>query len=158
MPIDPGLRVDTAQIPPPSALLRAFLERGTPDVRRHPVLDAAGGLARRHERRRAAVETARVPGMPSSRVAACGKVIDDIDRERAGLIARIDEWVAANVAHRAGASLHTETLGAVIDRMAAKWIAPPPGGGGGAGGIYPPRAPGGPPPKARGPVNIPPHV
>lgn len=123
MPIDPGLRVDTAQIPPPSALLRAFLERGTPDVRRHPVLDAAGGLARRHERRRAAVETARVPGMPSSRVAACGKVIDDIDRERAGLIARIDEWVAANVAHRAGASLHTETLGAVIDRMAAKWIA-----------------------------------
>jgi hypothetical protein len=39
------------------------------------------------------------------------------------VLGRIDNWVAANIQHRAGASLHTETLGAVIDRMAAKWIA-----------------------------------
>ncbi|MFD6393861.1 DUF4254 domain-containing protein [Nocardia sp. NPDC055029] len=123
MPINPGHRVDAAQLPPPSALLRAFLESSDPDPLRHRVLDAAGRLARCHERRRSAIAAARAPEAPSSRVAACGRLIDDIDHDRAALITRIDDWVAANVAHREGASLHTETLGAVIDRMAAKWIA-----------------------------------
>ncbi|MDO3649713.1 DUF4254 domain-containing protein [Nocardia mangyaensis] len=122
MTIDPGHRVDDTQLPPPSALLRAFLAPH-PDPTRHRVLDAASGLARCHDRRRAALETARQPGAASGRIAESGRLIDDIDDERAALIARIDGWVATNIAHRAGASLHTETLGAVIDRMAAKWVA-----------------------------------
>ncbi|MGV9432206.1 DUF4254 domain-containing protein [Nocardia sp. NPDC003648] len=123
MPFDPGHRVDATQFPPPSALLRAFLESTDPDPARHRVLEAANRLARCHDRRHQAIEAARAPEATSGRIAACGKLIDQIDGDRATLIDRIDEWVAANVAHRAGASLHTETLGAVIDRMAAKWIA-----------------------------------
>ncbi|MGS2809509.1 DUF4254 domain-containing protein [Nocardia sp. MW-W600-9] len=123
MPFDPGHRVDATQFPPPSALLRAFLEPTDPDPTRHRVLDAANRLARCHDRRLQAIEAARAPEAGSGRIAACGTVIDQIDGDRATLIARIDDWVAANVAHRAGASLHTETLGAVIDRMAAKWVA-----------------------------------
>ncbi|MBF6371244.1 DUF4254 domain-containing protein, partial [Nocardia puris] len=49
--------------------------------------------------------------------------VAEIDRDRGLLVDRINAWVAANVVHRHGASLHTETLGAVIDRMAAKWVA-----------------------------------
>ncbi|MFC4376924.1 DUF4254 domain-containing protein [Nocardia halotolerans] len=108
MPINTG---HLAPLPSPSALLRAFVEAGEPGPTRHRVLDAAAGLARCHDRRRTVLD-----GAP-------GHHLDDIDAERAALIARIDDWVTTHVAHRAGASLHTETLGAVIDRMAAKWIA-----------------------------------
>ncbi|MFD8101911.1 DUF4254 domain-containing protein [Nocardia fluminea] len=123
MPIDHGPRPDAAQLPTPSALLRAFLETDHPDPAPHRVLDAARGLARCHDRRRRALEQARDPAASSSTGAACARLVDDIDNDRRALIARIDAWVAAHVAHRDGASLHTETLGAVIDRMAAKWIA-----------------------------------
>ncbi|MGW5310286.1 DUF4254 domain-containing protein [Nocardia thailandica] len=122
MPND-GDRSDSAQFPPPAALLRAFHTPEDPRAGGHRVLDAAGRLARCHLHRRRAVKAALSPDAPADRVAACGRVIADIDGSRAGLVAHIDEWVAANIAHRAGASLHTETLGAVIDRMAEKWVA-----------------------------------
>ncbi|MFE1597170.1 DUF4254 domain-containing protein [Nocardia sp. NPDC058705] len=121
MPIDH--RLDAAQLPTPSALLRAFLHTHHPDPTRHQVLDAARGLANCHDRRRKLLEQARDPAASSSGVAAYGRLVDAIDNDRVALIARIDDWVAAHVEHRDGASLHTETLGAVIDRMAAKWIA-----------------------------------
>lgn len=123
MPIDHGHRLDAAQLPTPSALLRAFLGTDHPDPTRHRVLDAARDLASCHDRRRRALEQARDPAASSSTGAACGRLIDDIDNDRVALIAHIDEWVATHVEHRVGASLHTETLGAVIDRMAAKWVA-----------------------------------
>ncbi|MFE3544362.1 DUF4254 domain-containing protein [Nocardia sp. NPDC059177] len=117
MPNDPaGPSVDATQLPSPSALLRAFGHSTDQD---HPVLEAASCLAHCHARRRTAVDAARDPAAG----AASGQLLDDIDDTRATLIARIDDWVAGNVAHRSGASLHTETLGAVIDRMAEKWIA-----------------------------------
>ncbi|WP_410874857.1 DUF4254 domain-containing protein [Nocardia sp. A7] len=123
MPIDHGHRLDAAQLPTPSALLRAFLETDHPDPTPHRVLDAARGLAHCHDRRRRILEQARDPAATSRGVAACGRLVDDIDNDRVALITRIDVWVATYVEHRDGASLHTETLGAVIDRMAAKWIA-----------------------------------
>ncbi len=123
MPIDHGHRLDAAQLPTPSALLRAFLESDHPDPARHRVLDAASGLAHCHDRRCRILEQAHDPAASSNGVAACGRLLDDIDNDRVALIARIDDWVAAHVEHRDGASLHTETLGAVIDRMAAKWVA-----------------------------------
>ncbi|MET7767235.1 DUF4254 domain-containing protein [Nocardia sp. NPDC005366] len=115
-------RIVAGELPPRSALLRVFREPGDPRLREHRVLEAAGELAECHGDRQRAIQTARRPGASSGRVAACAQQVDDIDRRRAELIERIDRWVATNVAHRAGASLHTETLGAVIDRMAAKWI------------------------------------
>lgn len=120
MTIQPGHRVDDTQLPPPAALLRAFLQPADPDPARHRVLDAASGLARCHDRRLRAVAARGGTGDP---LGATTRLIDDLDDERTALIARIDTWVATHVAHRSGASLHTETLGAVIDRMAAKWVA-----------------------------------
>lgn len=109
-------------LPSPNALLRAFREPADPTHRRHRVLDAARGLVECHERRLHALQAAHAPDASSGRVAACSLLLEDIDGNRAELVARIDNWVAANVEHRTGASLHTETLGAVIDRLAAKWI------------------------------------
>ncbi|WP_054813597.1 DUF4254 domain-containing protein [Nocardia arizonensis] len=119
MPADhAGNRVATGDLPPRSALLRAFEASEDGD---HSILEVARALADCHLRRHRAVQAARVPGASSGMIAACAHLLDDIDRRRAELVDRIDRWVAENVAHRSGASLHTETLGAVIDRMAAKW-------------------------------------
>ncbi|WP_406236956.1 DUF4254 domain-containing protein [Nocardia sp. NBC_01009] len=116
-------RIGTGELPPPSALLRAFREPDNSNRRQHRVLAAARELVECHERRHRAQQAAHAPGASSGRVAACTQLVEDIDGHRAELVGRIDHWVATNIQHRTGASLHTETLGAVIDRMAAKWIA-----------------------------------
>ncbi|MBB5918887.1 hypothetical protein BJY24_007799 [Nocardia transvalensis] len=116
----PG-RIGFGELPSAVELLRAF--RADPAGRGHPVLDAARELMRCHERRWNAHQAARAPDAPSSKVAACSQVVDDVDVTRMRLVDRIDTWVADNIPHRDGATLHTETLGAVIDRMAAKWVA-----------------------------------
>ncbi|MFE7745586.1 DUF4254 domain-containing protein [Nocardia sp. NPDC057455] len=110
------------ELPPPAALLRAIRETGE-NQHRHSVLHAARKLVDCHSGRQRALERAHAPGASSAHVAACSQQLEDIDDCRAVWIGRIDAWVAANVRHREGASLHTETLGAVIDRIAAKWVA-----------------------------------
>ncbi|WP_051407141.1 DUF4254 domain-containing protein [Nocardia sp. CNY236] len=108
------------ELPPPAALLRAFRE---PDAdQHHRVLCAAQRLVECHARRRQALEAAHCPGVSSTRVATYSQMVEDIDNQRTEWIGHIDTWVATNVQHRSGASLHTETLGAVIDRIAAKWV------------------------------------
>jgi hypothetical protein len=43
----------------------------------------------------------------------------EIERRRTELVMAIDDWVARSVPqHRLGATLHTETVGSVIDRLA----------------------------------------
>ncbi|MFR9751871.1 DUF4254 domain-containing protein [Nocardia sp. 004] len=50
-------------------------------------------------------------------------MIAEIDCRRGELIDEINEWVAQELPqHRQGASLHTESLGAVVDRMASSWV------------------------------------
>ncbi|WP_232235998.1 DUF4254 domain-containing protein [Nocardia sp. BMG51109] len=45
--------------------------------------------------------------------------IIEIERRRAELVMAIDDWVVRTVPqHRLGATLHTETVGSVIDRLA----------------------------------------
>ncbi|MFQ6396870.1 DUF4254 domain-containing protein [Nocardia sp. KC 131] len=116
-------RTESGELPPPLALLRTFREPDNPHRRQHQVLDAAHELVECHERRQRAARAAHAPDASSGRVAACTQLVEDLDGRRADLVDRIDNWVADNIQHRAGASLHTETLGAVIDRMAAKWVA-----------------------------------
>ncbi|MFI6999169.1 DUF4254 domain-containing protein [Nocardia sp. NPDC050175] len=118
-----AVRIGTEELPPPAELLRAFREPDDPNRNRHSVLSAARQLVECHERRNKAIEAAHAPDAAEGRVAACSLLVEDIDGHRAELVGRIDTWVADNVEHRGGASLHTETLGAVIDRLAAKWIA-----------------------------------
>ncbi|MEC3915567.1 DUF4254 domain-containing protein [Nocardia sp. CDC160] len=111
-----------AELPSPATLLRAFREPVTSDRHDRDVLESAHELVQCHEGRHRALELAHAPNATPDDVASCTHLIDKIDARRADLVARIDDWVAANIPHRAGASLHTETLGAVIDRMAAKWV------------------------------------
>ncbi|WP_067695613.1 DUF4254 domain-containing protein [Nocardia jejuensis] len=69
----------------------------------HPVLEAAYELTGLHEARRVAE----------------GPVLVDIDCARDQLVRDIDRWVAREMPRPyAAASLHTETLGMVVDRMA----------------------------------------
>ncbi|NKY53076.1 DUF4254 domain-containing protein [Nocardia vermiculata] len=111
----------TGTLPSAPELLHAF--RSTPAPGEHPVLDSARCLVRCHEQRRLAYRDAHAPQVTSVRSAGSNRLVDEADRERAALVEGIDLWVADNISHRAGASLHTETLGAVIDRMAGKWVA-----------------------------------
>ncbi|AYF79507.1 DUF4254 domain-containing protein [Nocardia yunnanensis] len=110
------------ELPSPATLLRAFREPVDPARRDHDVLQSAHELALCHEQRDRALEAAHAADATPDDVADWTHHIDKIDMRREELVARIDDWVAANIPHRAGASLHTETLGAVIDRMAAKWV------------------------------------
>ncbi|KZM75628.1 DUF4254 domain-containing protein [Nocardia terpenica] len=119
----PGGRTGPGELPSAGAVLRAFRAPADSAPCGHCVLDSARELVQCHERRRAAQQAARAPGTSARHVAAYSQLVDDIDSDRAKLVEHIDNWVADNIAHRAGASLHTETLGAVIDRMAGKWVA-----------------------------------
>ncbi len=75
-----------------------------------PLLWFARDLAVLHERRVG-------PGGPESPIAPAAVL--EIDRRRGELVMAIDDWVARSVPeHRLGATLHTETIGAVIDRLA----------------------------------------
>jgi len=50
-------------------------------------------------------------------------LIAEIDCRRSELVDDINEWIAQEIPqHRNGASLHTESLGAVVDRMARSWV------------------------------------
>ncbi|MGY2061858.1 DUF4254 domain-containing protein [Nocardia gipuzkoensis] len=69
----------------------------------HPMLSAAHGLAELHERR----------------LGAEPECIREIDGLRADLVNHIDQWVRETVTPAPGsARIHTETMGAVIDRLA----------------------------------------
>ncbi|MBO0855638.1 MAG: DUF4254 domain-containing protein [Nocardia sp.] len=115
-------RGGTGALPPVSELLGAF--RSMAEVTgEHPVLTAARALVHCHRARRAAHLDGRDPHISGAELADRTRRLAELDGERDNLVARIDNWVADNVEHRDGASLHTETLGAVIDRMAGKWVA-----------------------------------
>ena len=118
-----GGRIGSDELPSVAELLRAFCTPVDGHGRHRPVLDAAHALMNCHERRHTALAAAHAPGAGSDQLARCSQLVDDIDAERTKHVTGIDIWVSDNIAHRSGASLHTETLGAVIDRMAAKWVA-----------------------------------
>ncbi|WP_067896128.1 DUF4254 domain-containing protein [Nocardia vaccinii] len=70
----------------------------------HPILQAAH----------------RLSGLHKFRIRARGDQLREIDRERAESVRGIDCWVAANKPEvRGGAYLHSESVGMVIDRIAA---------------------------------------
>ncbi|MEU4322677.1 DUF4254 domain-containing protein [Nocardia fluminea] len=50
-------------------------------------------------------------------------LIAEIDCRRSELVDDINDWCVQEIPlHRNGASLHTESLGAVVDRMARSWV------------------------------------
>ena len=106
--VDPSVRSSAPGLVPTSDLLvRAC--RGHRVVG-GPLLWFARDLAVLHER--------RLVGRGGS-VDTSVAVIREIERRRVELVMAIDDWVMRSVPqHRLGATLHTETVGAVIDRLA----------------------------------------
>ncbi|NEW42127.1 DUF4254 domain-containing protein [Nocardia cyriacigeorgica] len=75
----------------------------------HPMLRLAYQLTALHERRLCG----------SRETIGDREAIDDIDTERRRLVRDIDSWVTAQLPPTPGsARLHTETLGAIVDRLA----------------------------------------
>lgn len=92
-------------LPTAPQILCAFQGRRFQDLE---LLRSAHALAELHARR------AQVDDM---------SLIAEIDCRRSELVDDINEWIAQEVPqHRNGASLHTESLGAVVDRMARSWV------------------------------------
>lgn len=76
-----------------------------------PLLWFARDLAVLHERRLIGRGGAEPDNTPA--------VVIEIDRRRTELVMAIDDWISRSVPqHRLGATLHTETVGSVIDRIA----------------------------------------
>ncbi|MBF6327510.1 DUF4254 domain-containing protein [Nocardia transvalensis] len=76
-----------------------------------PMLWFARDLAVLHER--------RLIGRGGSEPDSDPTTIVEIERRRTELVMAIDDWIARTVPqHRLGATLHTETIGSVIDRLA----------------------------------------
>jgi hypothetical protein len=92
-------------LPTAPQILCAFQGRRFQD---RELLRSAHALAVLHARR----AEVRDPGL-----------IVEIDCRRSELVDDINEWIAQEIPqHRNGASLHTESLGAVVDRMARSWV------------------------------------
>ncbi|KQY33227.1 hypothetical protein ASD42_15210 [Nocardia sp. Root136] len=102
-----GLPAATGPLPLSDILVRAC--RGHRVVG-GPLLWFARDLAVLHEK--------RIVGR-GGRVDTDPAVLREIDCRRSELVLAIDDWVLRAIPqHRLGATLHTETVGAVIDRMA----------------------------------------
>lgn len=87
-------------LPSKNQVLRACRGTGFP---RHPLLSAAHALTELHERR----------------LAAPPDELTELDTLRTDLVHQIDCWVTTQLPPSHGAArVHTETLGAVIDRLA----------------------------------------
>jgi hypothetical protein len=93
--------------------------------RGHPgqlVIDLGHELADQHQRQWSAEDASRTGGASAETVASCKRLIDDLNARRVMLVEQIDDWVARQVRSPADASLHTETFGSVVDRMAIAWV------------------------------------
>ncbi|GAJ80733.1 hypothetical protein NBRGN_030_00290 [Nocardia brasiliensis NBRC 14402] len=92
-------------LPTAPQLLCAFQGRRFQD---REMLRSAHALAELHARRRQVGDSA---------------LIIEIDCRRSELVDDINDWIGKEIPqHRNGASLHTESLGAVVDRMARSWV------------------------------------
>ncbi|MDQ3276290.1 MAG: DUF4254 domain-containing protein [Actinomycetota bacterium] len=103
-------------VPRASVVMRAFTT-----TTRHPMLTAAAGLAKQQRLRAEAHQLACDPHADDHVVAAATRAVNAAEAGCAVLIEQIDVWAAIHLTeHRAGL-LHTETLGQLIDRLAAGW-------------------------------------
>lgn len=86
------------------------------------ILQVAAHLAEHHKRQWAAEDVSRRHGVTDADVAASKRMIDGLNMARVDLVDQIDEWVSRRIHSRQAASMHTETLGSVVDRIAIAWV------------------------------------
>jgi hypothetical protein len=109
-------------LPRSASIIEAFRDTTSNDHPGRQVLDMANELAAHHQRQWHAEDASRVPGASAEDIAANKRLIDELNARRVALVEQIDEWVTGQIHSRADASLHTETLGSVIDRLAIAWV------------------------------------
>lgn len=108
-------------LPRSASIIEAFLDI---TIRDHPgqiILDTGHDLAAHHQQQWEAEDASRATSS-AEEVAASKRRIDDLNTRRVALVQRIDDWVAREIHGRAEASLHTETVGSVVDRLAIAWV------------------------------------
>jgi hypothetical protein len=122
---EPTTRQDLPQIreilPRSASLIEAFRDASSA-YPAQGVLGAATELASHHQRQWHAEDVSRVPGASAKDIAVSKRHIDELNARRVALVEQIDEWAGSQICGREGASLHTETLGSVIDRLAIAWV------------------------------------
>lgn len=86
------------------------------------MLAAGRRLAQRHLEQWAAEDACRDHLENDELVARAKRAIDQMNAERSGVINEIDAWAAQHLTVAADATLHTEMLGLLVDRLAVDWI------------------------------------
>lgn len=109
-------------LPRSASIIEAFLDITRRDQPGQHVLDAANDLAAHHQRQWDAEDNCRAPDASAEDIAASKRLIDELNTHRVALVEQIDLWVARMIHSRADTSLHTETLGSVVDRLAIAWV------------------------------------
>jgi hypothetical protein len=109
-------------LPRSASIIEAFRDTTSRDHPGQHVLDTANDLAAHHQRQWHAEDASRTPDASAEDIAASKQLIDELNARRVALVEQIDQWVAGQIHSRADASLHTETLGSVIDRLAIGWV------------------------------------
>lgn len=104
-------------IPTAATLLVAFdrVEGSSPPL---TVPEVAGALAVVHRLQWQAENDCRGPAATVELIAATKQLIDSLNHRRVKLVESVDRWATRHVPQSADATLHTETLGSVIDRLA----------------------------------------
>jgi hypothetical protein len=122
-PLEQGRTVNAAAagvIPRASLVVRAFSSPYEVDCG-HPVLAVAASLG---TELRARTETQRIVSDPCSHdhvVAAALRALHDHDVIRSRLTEQIDVWATGQFGESGARLLHTESLGQLVDRLAALW-------------------------------------
>lgn len=109
-------------LPRSASIIEAFCDTTSHDHPGQCVLDIANDLAAHHQRQWYAEDDSRAPEASAEDIAASKRLIDELNAHRVALVEQIDMWVARVIYSRADASLHTETLGSVVDRLAIAWV------------------------------------
>lgn len=108
-------------LPKSATLVEAFRSSNQSLQAGLSVVELAAALASHHQRQWAAENDSRNTSDVHA-VARAKRLIDELNTHRVGMIERIDDWAAQAIPARPEASLHTETLGSVIDRLAIAWV------------------------------------
>lgn len=118
----PHLADIRAILPRSASIIEAFRSSPGGDHPGQLVLDTAYDLADHHRRQWNAEDASRATGTSAEDIATSKRLIDELNARRVSIVDQIDQWVAEQIRSRADASLHTETLGSVIDRLAIAWV------------------------------------
>jgi hypothetical protein len=107
---------------PRSAAIMKMFTGSQSESESSPILDVARQLAANHHQQWNAEDACRPPEASDAHVASAKRVIDGLNARRVALVEELDALVAQEICNAPDASLHTETLGSVIDRLAIAWV------------------------------------